>query len=64
VDRLVSRARAAGAQLIVTTEKDAVKLERLIGEDVSIWSLRIATRIEPDAAWNAMLDRLAALVRA
>jgi tetraacyldisaccharide 4'-kinase len=60
VDRILTRARAAGAEMIVTTEKDAVKLERLVGADASMWAVRIETRIEPRDSWNAMLDGLAA----
>lgn len=64
LDRIVSRARVAGAQLIVTTEKDAVKLERLAGADLPLWAVCIEARIEPEAEWNAMWDRAAAAVRA
>lgn len=60
VDRILARARAAKAEMIVTTEKDAVKLERLVNADASMWAVRIETRIEPLDPWHAMLDRLAA----
>ncbi|HET8759529.1 MAG TPA: tetraacyldisaccharide 4'-kinase [Nitrospiria bacterium] len=63
-DRIAARARRAGARMIVTTEKDAVKLERLVGVDPPMWAVRIEARIEPAAIWNAMLDRLAAGARA
>lgn len=63
-DRLVSRAQAANATMIVTTEKDAVKLERLVAADASLWAVRIETRIDPPDAWDTMLDRLAAGAKA
>jgi tetraacyldisaccharide 4'-kinase len=63
-DRVAARSRRAGARVIVTTEKDAVKLERVVGADAPMWAVRIQARIEPAAVWNEMLDRLAAGVRA
>ncbi len=60
LDRLAARAEALGADMILTTEKDAVKLERLATPDQRLWAMRISVRIEPQAAWDAMLDRLAA----
>jgi tetraacyldisaccharide 4'-kinase len=64
VDRVLGRARRAEADLIATTEKDAVKLERLVGTGESVWAVRLEVRIEPQAPWDAMLDRLAARISA
>jgi tetraacyldisaccharide 4'-kinase len=60
VDRIVARARRAAAGLILTTEKDAVKLERLVRPGESVWAVRLDVRIDPQEPWDAMLDRLAA----
>jgi tetraacyldisaccharide 4'-kinase len=64
VERIMARARAAGAELIVTTEKDAVKVGPLVGAAAPVWAVRIAPRIEPRDAWDAMVDRVASGVTA
>jgi tetraacyldisaccharide 4'-kinase len=64
VERIMTRAGAAGAQLIVTTEKDAVKVGPLLGAAAPVWAVRIRPRIEPREAWDAMVDRVAAGVKA
>ncbi len=64
VDRVIGRARQAGADLILTTEKDAVKLDRLVSPGESVWAVRLDVRIEPRGPWDAMLDRLAARIPA
>jgi tetraacyldisaccharide 4'-kinase len=60
VERLVARAQGLGVDMILTTEKDAVKLERFAMPDQRLWAVRIRVRIEPRGRWDAMLDRLAA----
>lgn len=60
MERLVARAHGLGVDMILTTEKDAVKLERFATPDQRLWAMRIRVRIEPQGAWDAMLDRLAA----
>jgi tetraacyldisaccharide 4'-kinase len=62
LERLVARAREAGADRTLVTEKDAVKLERWAAPEHSVWALRIRATIEPSGPWEAMLDRLAARV--
>jgi tetraacyldisaccharide 4'-kinase len=60
VDEVVAAARAAGAELLVTTEKDAVRLGHCTAElPIRVWGYRLAAR-EPGAllAW---LDRTVAL---
>jgi tetraacyldisaccharide 4'-kinase len=64
VERIITRARAAGAEMIVTTEKDAVKMDPRVGAAERMWAVRIAPRIEPRDRWDAMLDRVAAGARA
>jgi tetraacyldisaccharide 4'-kinase len=59
LERLVARARHAGADMILTTEKDAVKLEQWAKPQHSVWAVRIHAVIEPPGPWEAMLDRLA-----
>ena len=57
--RLTAAARAAGASAFLTTEKDAVRLDRL---DYSAWtiaSLSLTATVEPTAAFVAwLLDRV------
>lgn len=62
VERLAARAQELHAEMIVTTEKDAVKLARFEPLRPPLWAIRIDVRVEPEAPWNAMLDRLAARV--
>lgn len=49
VREAVQNAKNAGAQMLLTTEKDAVKL-RADWCDLALWSLRIALRVENEAA--------------
>lgn len=57
---LADAARAAGAAALVTTEKDAVRLERLTLPDLSMASVPLHTRIEPaDAFATWIASRLA-----
>jgi tetraacyldisaccharide 4'-kinase len=52
---LEARARAAGAEVLLTTEKDAVRLPA--GGAPATWVLRVRLRLrEEDAAWWAALD--------
>ena len=37
----VKQAKAAGAEMIVTTEKDAVRIPRLVREDIPFYFLRV-----------------------
>jgi tetraacyldisaccharide 4'-kinase len=60
MERLMARAQALGVDVILTTEKDAVKLERFVTPDQRLWAVRIRVQIEPQGRWGAMLDRLAA----
>ncbi|MEW6683064.1 MAG: tetraacyldisaccharide 4'-kinase [Nitrospirota bacterium] len=62
LERLVARARDIGADMILTTEKDAVKLEQWATPQQGVWAVRIHAVIEPTGPWEAMLDRLAARV--
>jgi tetraacyldisaccharide 4'-kinase len=64
VERIMTRARAAGADLIVTTEKDAVKVGPLVGAAAPVWAIRIQPRIEPGAGWDAIVNRVAAGTKA
>lgn len=45
LDRIRSRAADCGAEIIVTTEKDAVKVAPLAGADERFWALRLQTDI-------------------
>jgi len=58
LDRIRARAREAGADLVVTTEKDAIKLETVVFDGVPIWVVRIDARVEDAAAWNAWVERI------
>ncbi|MFZ5875325.1 MAG: tetraacyldisaccharide 4'-kinase [Nitrospirota bacterium] len=63
-ERIMTGARAAGVGMIVTTEKDAVKLGPLLDADAPAWAVRIQPRIAPRDAWDAIMDRVAAGVKA
>jgi tetraacyldisaccharide 4'-kinase len=60
VAMLEARARALGAEALVTTEKDAVRLARIA--TLPVWALRVRLRLEGDtvAWWTALEGRLAA----
>lgn len=62
VGAILRRARELGAR-VVTTEKDAVKLESRLDAGESVWALRLETHIAEASRWEALIDRLAASVR-
>ncbi|HKN85338.1 MAG TPA: tetraacyldisaccharide 4'-kinase [Nitrospiraceae bacterium] len=45
VDRVQARAAGGGASVLVTTEKDAVKLQRLPALPMRVWAVRLETQI-------------------
>jgi tetraacyldisaccharide 4'-kinase len=54
--RLVQTAAQCGTAILVTTEKDGVRLRRLLPLSVQVWALRIrATIVEQEATWKACL---------
>ncbi len=59
LDRILERARDARAELVVTTEKDAIKLESLVRAGESLWAARVEARVEDAVQWNALIDRVA-----
>lgn len=59
LDRILARARDARAELVVTTEKDAIKLESLVRVGESFWAARVEARVEDASRWNALIDRVA-----
>jgi tetraacyldisaccharide 4'-kinase len=59
VKRVEEAARAAGAEAILTTEKDAVRLEPLVSGAMPMMFLPIDAQIEPGAAFQSwLLDRI------
>jgi tetraacyldisaccharide 4'-kinase len=60
IEQLVLMAKQRGAQILVTTEKDGVRLRRLSPFTAQMWELRIrATIVEQEAAWKmCILDAL------
>jgi len=56
-DALRAEAWAAGAELLVTTRKDAVKLERL-AEDVAVYEITTFVDEGEDALWGAVEEAL------
>jgi tetraacyldisaccharide 4'-kinase len=59
VDRIVERARAVGASLALTTEKDAVRLEGLDCKGLAVHAIPLSVTIEPAAQFHRWLfDRL------
>jgi len=60
LERLAARARALGAEALVTTEKDAVRLPSRYGLRMPVWVLRIRLEIlEGETAWADLFRRLA-----
>jgi tetraacyldisaccharide 4'-kinase len=59
LDRILARAHDARAELVVTTEKDAIKLESLVRAGESLWAARVEARVEDAVQWNALIDRVA-----
>jgi len=57
-----SAARQSGAQAIVTTEKDAVRLPRVI-HSKPVVSIPLAIRFEPDAFGDWLMDRIGRAAR-
>ena len=45
VDRIGARAERVGAPMLVTTEKDAVKLQTLPPPDIPVWAMRVDMQI-------------------
>jgi tetraacyldisaccharide 4'-kinase len=59
VDHIVARARAVGAALALTTEKDAVRLEGLDFGGLAVQAIPLSVTIEPAAQFHRWLfDRL------
>jgi tetraacyldisaccharide 4'-kinase len=59
VDHIVARARAVGATLALTTEKDAVRLEGLDFKGLAVQALPLSVTIEPATEFHRWLfDRL------
>jgi tetraacyldisaccharide 4'-kinase len=63
VDRVTSQARTAGADLIVTTEKDAVRLNGLKLPDVPVYAAQLEVRTEDEVRLKSLLLRLLAVRR-
>jgi len=59
LDRILERQHDARAELVVTTEKDAIKLESLVRAGESVWAARVEARVEDAVQWNALIDRVA-----
>ena len=45
LDRLRERARCVGADVLLTTEKDAVKITSVLNADDAMWAVRLSTEI-------------------
>jgi tetraacyldisaccharide 4'-kinase len=55
VERIVTEARACGAALLVTTEKDAVRLEGLDVAGMAVRAVPLSVSVEPSAAFRDWL---------
>jgi tetraacyldisaccharide 4'-kinase len=64
VVRIVAAARASGAVAVVTTEKDAVRLESLVSQDLPFLAVPLQTAIEPGDALASWLGERLTSVRA
>lgn len=63
--RVIDAAQAAGADVIVTTEKDGVRLESMLPLALPVATMGLALEVEPAEAFQAFLvERLAAERRA
>jgi tetraacyldisaccharide 4'-kinase len=59
--RVIDAAQAAGAEVIVTTEKDGVRLESMLPLALPVATMALALEVEPARAFQAFLaERLAA----
>jgi len=57
--RFIKRCSLRGVDCILTTEKDAVRMPRLLNQEVPIYYLRIEIEIiKGQELWDAMLDQL------
>lgn len=61
LQRVTEAARAVGAEAIVTTEKDAVRLERLQQSDMPIYAAQLEVESEDEVRFKSLLLR--ALIR-
>jgi tetraacyldisaccharide 4'-kinase len=57
IDSLIHTAREKGAEILVTTEKDGVKIRRFLNQTDPVWTLRMdIDRIEDRQAWDNFID--------
>lgn len=63
VAQVIADAMSAGAVAIVTTEKDAVRLEGLVGSDMPFYAVPLTLRVEPADAFGAWLSARLASAR-
>ena len=52
---LLQEARALGVEALVTTAKDWARLGQIWQEDLPLWVLKVAARVEPEEAWQKYL---------
>ncbi|MCF7729185.1 MAG: tetraacyldisaccharide 4'-kinase [Chthoniobacterales bacterium] len=65
INRFVQRCRRRNASLILTTEKDAVRIPRLTELQIPIYYLRIEIQIlKGEEIWKQMVERFAATISA
>jgi len=60
LDRVVVEARAAGSDMILTTEKDAVRLKGLAQSEVPLYAARLELQTEDEVRLKSLLLRLLA----
>jgi tetraacyldisaccharide 4'-kinase len=59
IDRFIKRCARRGLSCVLTTEKDAVRMPRLLNQEIPIRYLRIEIEIlKGQDLWNRMLDQL------
>ncbi len=58
IKHLLEKAKESGAEMILTTEKDTVKLEGLLPENTEIYALKAALKIDDAGPLEAALNRL------